>query len=138
MRRKDAFPSKYLKAEDIEDQGDLALTIKNVDWETIKNMQTNKDEQRPVMTFKEEINGERAKPLILNVTNWNAIEKVCGSEESDDWTGKRITLYTTEVEAFGETKLAIRVRSKSPARKPQTANRPAQREPGDDAEQEGE
>ncbi len=138
MRKKDAFPSKYLAAADIEDAGEITLTIKGVDWEEIKNIQTGKPEQRPVMTFKErEVGGIEVKPLIVNVTNWNAMEKLCGSDESDDWNGKRVTFYTTEVEAFGETKLAIRVRNKT---KPQTANRPPakERQAGDDDDKESE
>lgn len=54
------------------------------------------------------------KPLIANVTNSKAIAKVAGSDYIEDWAGVSITLYTTEVQAFGDTVQAVRVRSKAP------------------------
>lgn len=57
---------------------------------------------------------ENEKPMICNVTNAKAIEKVTGTPYIENWCGKRITLYAAEVSAFGETVDALRVRPFAP------------------------
>jgi len=54
------------------------------------------------------------KPLICNVTNSKAISKVAGSDYIEDWAGVHIELYTTEVQAFGDTVQAVRVKRTPP------------------------
>jgi hypothetical protein len=107
----DAFPSRYLKAEDLE-EGDLVVTISEAVYEEFSDPKTKRVEQKPVLHFQ----GKDTKPLVLNKTNWKTITQVLGSDETDDWTGKRIALYAVEVESFGEMVLGIRVRLKSPAK----------------------
>lgn len=122
MKMSDAFPSRYLKAEDLE-EGDLVVTINEAVYEEFSDPKTKRVEQKPVLHFQ----GKDTKPLVLNKTNWKTITQVLGSDETDDWTGKRIALYAVEVESFGEMVLGIRVRLKSPARAaaaPAQANRP--------------
>lgn len=111
MRMNDAFPSKYLKAEDLED-GDLIVTIKEAVYEEFSDPKTKRVEQKPVLHFQ----GNDVKALVLNKTNWKTITQVLGSDETDDWTGKKIALYAVEVESFGEMVMGIRVRLKSPAK----------------------
>lgn len=57
------------------------------------------------------------KKFGLNVTNRKTLVKLLG-DDTDKWVGKRITLYTTEVEYQGDTMLGIRIRLKLPAAKP--------------------
>jgi len=45
--------------------------------------------------------------------NCNTIAKITGSREFDDWTGKTIHLYRTEVEFGGEMVESIRVKLKA-------------------------
>jgi hypothetical protein len=104
MKINDAFPSNYLKASDFE--GDTVVTIKNVTLEDIG--QGKKQETKAIVHFD-----EFDKGLVLNVTNKNAIEGLYG-DETDDWTGKQITLFPTEVEFAGEQVMAIRVRLRKP------------------------
>jgi hypothetical protein len=40
-------------------------------------------------------------------------------EETDDWMGKKIGLYVTEVEAFGKRGPAIRVKARKPKAAPE-------------------
>jgi len=54
------------------------------------------------------------KPMIINVTNAKAISKVAGSSYIEDWAGVMVTLYTTEVNAFGEVMEAVRIRQTAP------------------------
>jgi hypothetical protein len=107
------FPSKYLKADtDIPDDGDLIVTIDTVQIETIG--QGADQENKPVVYFR-----ETDKGLVLNKTNAQTIKGLFGFE-TDDWEGKRIALFGTEVDFAGKQTLAIRVRMKAPA----SRNRP--------------
>lgn len=111
MKMQDVFPNKYLQSSDLEGN-DVSVTITGCE---IEEMGKDKD-RKPVLTFK-----GTDKKMVLNKTNWSVIGKILGSDETDDWIGKRITLYPTEVESFGETVMAIRVRLKAPKPEAQTA-----------------
>ncbi len=102
MKTSDAFPSKYLKADDFD--ADTALTISYVEMDTLKNKK-GEDEQKPICFFD-----ETDKGLVLNKTNWDAIAKQYG-DESDDWASKKIVLTVIDVDAFGEVKPAIRIKT---------------------------
>ena len=93
----DAFPSKYLKAADLKGKS-VALTVTKVASENIG------DDLKLVVFFK-----GTDKGLVLNKTNANSIAAVTGSGDTDDWTGKKITLFPTKVEFQGKRVPAIRV-----------------------------
>lgn len=100
-----AFASKWLKSSDIGDD-DLVLTISDVVIETVG--QGEQEEQKPVVYFT-----ETDKGLVLNKTNADSIAKLHGPE-TDEWAGKRIALFATEVDFGGKQVLALRVRLKAP------------------------
>lgn len=111
-------PSLYLASFDLGGQ-DRTLTIRAVVGEELKSKQ--KTEKKPVIYFvetraKAEANGDgsKEKRLVLNKTNRKIIVKMYG-REVEVWKGKRITLYPTEAEAFGEMVACIRVRPGVPA-----------------------
>lgn len=55
---------------------------------------------------------ESDKPLVLNSINIQLCEKVFGSDDTDDWVGKRIVLYTDPTISFqGKVTGGIRVRA---------------------------
>jgi len=116
----DAFPSKYLKAEDLE-EGDLIVKIKEAQFEEFTDQRTKRPDNKPVLYFSGEV-----KPLVLNKTNYKTITQLLGSDDTDDWTGRKIALYATEVESFGEVTLGIRVRLKAPAAVKTTAESESQ------------
>lgn len=97
MNINESFPSKYLKASDID--GNPTVTIANVAEEEV-----GKDkEMRPVLYF----DGEE-KGIILNKTNATNISKLYGYE-TDDWRGKKVMLGTTYVDFQGQSVEAIRI-----------------------------
>lgn len=110
MNINNAFPSKYLKSGDLPENGDLALTIKEVSLETVG--QDADAEQKPIVYFD-----ETDKGMVLNKTNALTIANLYGPETSG-WTGKRIALFATEVDFAGKQTLAIRVRLRAPAAPP--------------------
>jgi hypothetical protein len=98
----DFFPSKFLKAEDLE--GDLTVTIKMVSSDTVG--QGAQQETKPVAHFQ-----ELDKGLALNKTNFNMIAKITGEPDCDKWNGAKITLTVMDVEFKGDIVAAIRVKS---------------------------
>jgi hypothetical protein len=93
----DSFPSKYLKASDIE--GNPIVTIASIRFEEVGK---DKD-MRPIMYFQGEDKG-----IVLNKTNATNISKLYG-DETDDWRGKEVMLGTTFVDFNGQSVEAIRV-----------------------------
>ena len=108
MKVSEAFPSKYMKAEDFDEGETRILTIRNIEIEEL-GQDKNKKEQKPVISFRE----PNTKGLVLNKTNAAIISKFYG-DEMDDWIGKRVALHVIEVESFGDVVKAIRVKTKQP------------------------
>src|SRR5687768_16485282 len=105
MRIGQAYPSKYLKASDIPDGQFVPVTIDRVECEDVSGGD-GEGETKPVIYF-----AGKTKGMVLNKTNANVIAGVYG-DETDDWTGKKILLYQTEVEFGGKMVPALRVKVK--------------------------
>ncbi len=104
MQIDEAFPSKYMKASDLPEDGAVTFTIEKIEMADI-----GKEKQRkPVITFE-----ESEKEFVCNKTNANSIAKVTGSRDTDEWIGKQIKLFRTEVEFGGEMVESIRVKTKT-------------------------
>ena len=106
MNLNDAYPSRFLSAEDLNGQ-DVTVTIANVTQETLG--QGKDAQQKLVASFV-----GKKKAMVLNKTNAKTIAKLYG-DETDGWTGKRITIGAREVEFQGDMILALRVSLKAPA-----------------------
>lgn len=105
MNIQNAFPSKWLKSGDVE-EGDLTLTIRSVAMEDIGSGENQ--ETKPVLYFE-----ETEKGMVLNKTNADTISKL-HTPETDNWIGKKITIFATEVDFAGKQTLALRVRIRAP------------------------
>ncbi len=100
--------AKYLTYSDISDHDDTVLTIKSYEQEM---MGQGKDAQEKWVLYFREIK----KGLGLNKTNGKMCCKLFGSDDMDDWIGKKIAIYVKDdVEFQGEIVSAIRVRTKLP------------------------
>lgn len=106
MKASNAFPSPFLKADDLQGNN-VTVTIESVRMEEIGMGQQK--ETKPVIKFL-----GKEKLLVCNKTNWNTIIKLHG-DETDDWAGKKIILSPREVEYQGEMVLSIRVSLQKPA-----------------------
>jgi hypothetical protein len=80
----------------------LTLTIRDIRIEEMKSHKSKKEEKH-VLYFR-----ENAKGFVLNKTNAKRIAQMYGPT-TGAWEGKPITLYTEQVQAFGETHNALRV-----------------------------
>ena len=119
MKLSDIVTSKYLSKEDCGEEG-IILTIDRVEWEKVGENQSGKDEHKAVAHFREDV-----KPLILNVTNFEAITEGLGIEDSDDWGGQRIKAYNDPNVSFaGKRTGGIRVRTPKKSAPPPVAEQP--------------
>lgn len=104
--------SKFLKKEDI---GTAALlTVTSCDQRNVA-IQGADPELKWCLHF-----AEIDKPLVLNSTNIKLCEQVFASDDTDDWNGKKVVLYTDPNITYGGKLVGgIRVRKpKDSAAKP--------------------
>jgi hypothetical protein len=113
VTKSDLFPSKYLKASDLNDQAKV-LTIAKAPIETLSY--NGKEERKLVLYFK-----GTPKMFPLNVTNFDGVMDATGEADTDKWPGKRIEVYPTTTQMRGEVVPCIRVREPAKAVKPAAA-----------------
>ena len=119
------FPSLYLGAADLRGE-DRTLTIRRVVVEELRLKDGGAD-KKPVIYFEETKAAadkartpDKEKRLVLNKTNAMTIAGIYGYEV-DGWQGKKVTLFSTNVTAFGKTTEAIRIRPSAPAAQKESA-----------------
>jgi hypothetical protein len=125
MNINDQFPSKFLKASDLDGK-QVIVTMRDCIVESIG------EDRRPVLYFV-----GKDKGVVLNKTNANNIGDAYG-QDTDEWVGKKVVLYTAYVDFQGKSMEAIRIRKPKDSElgasaKPEhrTADVPPQFEAGD-------
>lgn len=104
-------PGKFLSKEDVG-RGVLVTIAACVRKNTA--MEGADPELKWCLTFH-----EVDKPLVMNVINTQMCERICGSDDTDHWLGKRIVLYTDPNVSFaGKLVGGIRVRAPKPTAPP--------------------
>jgi hypothetical protein len=98
-----AFPSKYLKSEDIGDR-----TVRVI-MDYVEICDVGDGEHKPVLYFQ-----GKEKGMVLNVTNANAVSAIYGDETSD-WSGQELVVYVDKNVNFkGKRVDGLRVRPPLP------------------------
>lgn len=113
MKIGSAFPSEYLKATDLNGKS-VRVVIESVSTEKVG------DDQKPIVHFV-----GKDKALVLNKTNANRIVEAVGSDETNDWEGWSITIYSCKVDFQGKRVDAIRVNDAPGASRPPTNATPS-------------
>jgi hypothetical protein len=99
MKVSEEFPSKYLKASDLNgSQPTLKI-------ESVLKEEVGRDNQQKMVTYFE----GRQKGLVLNKTNSNTLTYKFG-DDTDEWIGKSVQLYSEPVYFQGKTTDGLRVR----------------------------
>lgn len=93
-----AFPSKYLKASDLQGRN-VTVKMGRVEQEKIG------DDMKLILYFQ-----GKEKGVVLNKTNANNVASIYGGE-TEDWYGKEITLVEAMVDFQGKSVPAIRMRA---------------------------
>jgi hypothetical protein len=118
--------SNFLKKEDVTPP--VLAVIESVDQQNVA-MEGAPQELRWCVHFK-----DVEKPMVLNSTNAQLIAKILGSDETDNWLGKKIVLFNDPSISFGGKLVGgIRVRAPKAAAKAMAAPTPA---PAPEPEQE--
>lgn len=110
MKRGDVFQSNYLKATDLQGRA-VKVVIENVTMEKIG------EDTKAVLHMQ-----GKDKAIVLNMTNWGTLETMCRSEDSDQWRGWVVTLYSTKVPYQGRMVDAIRIDDRPGSATPPSGN----------------
>ena len=100
--------TNYLGCWDLldgEEYKAIVLTISAVKQEKVLNLETNAKTDEIVLHFAE----KQYKPMILNTTNKQAIEKATGTPFIEQWAGNKIKINVEKVKAFGDMHDALRI-----------------------------
>jgi hypothetical protein len=103
VKRKEAFPSKWLVAVDLNG-GSAVATIKVAAVEAMKDFY-GADTQKVVAYFT-----SKFKPLPLNRVNYDSIADIAGTDETDDWQGTKVELFVRKETVKGVPTDCVRVR----------------------------
>lgn len=121
---KTAFGS-WLKTEDLQGRAAKAL-IELVQIEEVKG--EDGTEKKLIAHFV-----GKDKALILNRTNCESLEAICGTDDYAGWAGHTIVLYPTTTKFGAKTVPCLRIRAPQAAATPPP---PPMREPGDELDDE--
>jgi hypothetical protein len=96
--------SKFLKQSDVG-RGAL-LTVSGCEQHNV-SMQGEEPELKWCLKFE-----ETDKPFVLHATNIQLCEQIFGSDNTDDWTGKKLVVYVDpNVSYGGKVTGGVRVRA---------------------------
>jgi hypothetical protein len=110
--------SKFLKKEDVG--AGALMTVEGCAQHNVAK-QGAEPEMKWCLSFE-----ESDKPLVLNSTNIQLCQRVFSSDDTDEWVGKKIVLYTDpNVSYAGKVVGGIRVRA--PKAKPVAVPAPNKR-----------
>lgn len=102
--------SKYLKKEDCGNG--IVVTIRQCMMENVAK-QGEPEEEKAVLYFV-----ELEKPIVVNSTNAQLIAAITGSEETDDWNGHKIVLYSDPNVTNMQGKVVGGIRVRAPKQAP--------------------
>lgn len=105
MKISKMFPSEYVRGIDIERP--IAVTIKSVVGENIRDRDTGEMIKEYVIRFK-----EIPKKLRLGITMAKTVAEILNDEDgdSDNWVGGRVTIFSRKEKHFGKIHLVPRLR----------------------------
>jgi hypothetical protein len=100
VKKSDIFPSRYLKGAEIEGR-EITVVIENWKMEDVGG-----DEDKLVIRFQ-----GATKGLVCNATNFDRIAYINGSDDTKDWPGTEVVLYTELATFQGRTAPAVRIKA---------------------------
>jgi len=105
MKLAQMFPRRYATGEDLQGKA-ITLTIANIASEKMHPQPNAPEVEKWVIYFK-----EAKKGVVLNRTLAYQIGEILGSEDTDDWLGKGITIFPQPMTVAGKKVTAIRARA---------------------------
>ena len=95
----------FLSSELLADGEERIYTIEGIREEVLVNEKNHTEDTKPVVYFV-----ETDLKLALNMANIKIIQKIYNETRADKLVGKKIQIFRTTTNAFGEIKPCIRVR----------------------------
>lgn len=99
------FPSKYARGEDLAGKP-VTLAIARVTAERMRPNPASPETEKYVVYFDGAHRG-----VVMGRVLAEQIAKAVGSDDTDHWTGKRVTLYPENIMVAGVPRVAIRART---------------------------
>lgn len=99
------FPRRYASGEDLQGRA-VMVTIEIVQAETMRPGQGRPEETKYVLYTV-----EGKKGIILSRELAKQIAQITGESDTDNWPGKKITVYPQPMTVGGRPVVAIRARS---------------------------
>jgi hypothetical protein len=119
MKISKMFPKRYATGEDLQGKT-ITLTITTIALEKMHPQPNAPEAEKWVIYFK-----EAKKGIILSRTLANQIAEVLGSDETDEWLGKRIMVYPQPMTVAGRKVTAIRARTALKGQPPDESRLPS-------------
>ena len=104
MKLNELFPHKYASGEDLQNLP-YTLTISHLRQEKMIPTPGAAPVDKWVLYFK-----ETQKGIVLSKTLASQIAQAVGSDDTDNWVGKKITIFPEEVMVAGKPRTAIRAK----------------------------
>ena len=98
----------------------MIVTVSRVEHKNVAR-EDEPVEQKWIVYFS-----EYEKGMVLNTTNINGLAKACGSDDTDDWTGKEVVVYVDPSVGYGgKTTGGLRIKKYTVPAPPKQAQRQA-------------
>ena len=107
MKLNAMFPRKFANGADLNGQS-VSVTVKSMAVEKLNPTPGQPPADRFVLYFSETVKG-----VILSRTLAEQIASILQSDDTDQWVGKKVTLYPQPLTVAGKSRIAIR--AKKPA-----------------------
>ncbi|MHA1544116.1 MAG: hypothetical protein ACTSU8_03175 [Alphaproteobacteria bacterium] len=104
MKLGNMFPRKYATGEDLNGN-DVTVTVKKMMIEKMSPRAGQPPQDRFVLYFDETVKG-----VILSRTLADQIAGILQADDTDQWTGKKVTLFPQPLTVAGTPRIAIRAR----------------------------
>jgi len=105
MKLSKMFPRRYATGADFDGKA-FTLTVSKVTSEKMRPQPNAPEIDKWVIYFN-----ETQKGVVLNRTLAYQIAEILGSDDTDHWTGQKITLYPQPMTVAGKKVSAIRARA---------------------------
>lgn len=106
------YPEKYIKAEHLD--GPCRVKVESVREEELTSPE-GKAEDKIIVRFSDPVCEHGPRELVLNKGRLQALIEAMGTNDTDRWLGRAVTIYPDKVRAFGKWVDTVLVKPKAPS-----------------------
>jgi hypothetical protein len=105
MKIDQLFPTRYATGADLAGKS-YTFTVAGVALEQMHSQPGKPAEEKPVLYFK-----ETKKGIVLTRPLAMQIAEILRSTDTDEWTGKKVTIFPQPLTVAGQPRVAIRAKA---------------------------